>query len=253
MKEVLAASGAKLENGVYSIPTYESYVPVPWEQWEDAFDVAVNVEHVGNGVVSLEMTKYGNQAMKTFSIDMGDGFKVDFPIAKYAYKKSGTYTVKWNATADDGKTISHACTIIIKDEVEINGTPICSITSPTGGGNKDIRVIFDGEAPPVGTDSASLQYDTYTKATEAVSLYAGVEFAKTYEISGVDFTEGKHFRDGGWFAEAPYVEILKNGKWERIETEISKAYPGNSYEAQGAHFETYSFTFGKKLNVTVCA
>ena len=247
MKEVLAASGVTLEGDVWKIPVCEEYTPVPWEQWEDSFDVGMNVEHVGNGVVSIEMVKYGKESMSSFSLDMGDGFTVDFPITQYAYKKAGTYTVRWTATNDEGKTVSHSREIVVKETVEIEGTPICSITAPTGGGNKDVRVIFDGVSPPAGTGSSSLQYDTYTKAAEAVSVYAGIEFARAYEISGVTFTEGMHFHDGGWFAEAPYIEILKGGKWERIETEISKAYPGNSYDAQGAHFESYTFTFSENV------
>jgi hypothetical protein len=225
MKEVLEKSGVKLENGAYSIPVCAEYVPVPWEQWEDAFDVSVSVEHVGNGIVSIEAVKHGEQAIKSFSIDMGDGFKVDFPIAKYAYKKAGVYTVKWSATGSDGTKVSHERMVTIKENVEIKGTPICSVTAPTGGGSKDVRVIFDGEIPPIGTENSGSQYDTYTGAKEAELVWAGVKFAKAYAISGVVFTEGRHFKDGGWFAETPYIEILSGGEWKRIDAEISKQYP----------------------------
>ena len=247
MKEVLLASGATLEGGVWTIPATKEYIPVPWEQWEDNFEVGVNVEHIGNGVVSIEMTKLGKEPLKSFYIDMGDGFTADFSIAQYAYKKAGGYTVKWRAEAQDGTVVSHSRIITIKEEVEVEGTPICSITAPTGGGSKDVRVIFDGDVPPVGTNSSSQQYDTYTGAKEAVSVYAGVQFAKVYEISGVAFTEGKHFHDGGWFAEAPYIEILVGGEWKRVDAEISKPYPGNDFTSQGAFFETYTFTFGKTV------
>ena len=248
MLEVLTKSGIKLSaDGAYMIPKNEGYTPVPWEQWEDEFEVSVTVEHVGNGIVNVGMTKYGEEALASFTLDMGDGFTVDFPIAQYAYKKAGTYTVKWTATGTDGTKVSHSRNIVISEKVEIEGTPICSITAPTGGGSKDIRVIFDGVTPPVGTESSSLQYDTYTKATKAEKVYAGVEFAGAYTISGVKFTEGRHFHDGGWFAETPYIEILKGGKWEKAEAAISKAYPENTPEAQGAGFETYTFAFAEEV------
>ena len=248
MKDILTEYGAVYEDGAWIIQTEESYTPVPWEQWKDAFDVSVNVKHTGNGVVALEMTKYGEEALKTVEIDMGDGKKFDFFVAKYAYNKAGTYTVKWTAVGVDGTTVSHQRKITIKEEVEIEGTPICSVTSPTGGGSKDIRTIFDGVTPSEGTDSSALQYDTYCGGAESDFVYAGIEFKGAYTISGVKFTEGKHFHDGGWFAEAPYIEILTGGEWVKIDTEISKAYPANSLEAQGQYFETYTFTFGKPVD-----
>jgi PKD repeat protein len=247
MKEVLEESGATLEDGKWTIPVTKGYIPVPWEQWEDQFDVSVSVEHIENGVVSVKMTKFGEEQMVSFSLDMGDGFKVDFPIAKYAYKKAGVYTVKWSATGSDGTKVSHERMVTIKENVEIKGTPICSVTAPTGGGSKDVRVIFDGEIPPIGTENSGSQYDTYTGAKEAELAWAGVKFAKAYAISGVVFTEGRHFKDGGWFAEAPYIEILLGGEWKRIDAEISKQYPKNNQADQGASFESYTFAFGKNV------
>jgi hypothetical protein len=178
---------------------------------------------------------------------MGDGMKFDFVVSKYAYKKAGEYTIKWKAVSSSGKQVSHSMKIVLKDEVTVTGTPICSVMQPTGGGNKDMNVMIDGFVPAKGSSDSSLQYDTYCGNSAVTFAYAGMEFDKPYIISGVEFTEGKHFRDGGWFASAPYVEILKDGKWVRAESVISKAYPGNSLEKQGEYFETYVFTFPAEL------
>jgi PKD repeat protein len=254
MKEILSAC-ATVSDGAWKIPQSKTYTPVPWEQWEDAFDVALSVKHVGNGVVEISMSKFGKEELAAIKIDMGDGSVFDCGIARYAYDKAGTYTVKWTATSTDGKAVSHRITIVIKEEVEVRGTPICSITKPTGGGSKDMGVMFDGRVPAVGSGSSSDQYDTYTGAASAEKVYAGIEFEGTYTISGVKFTEGKHFHDGGWFNGAPYVEILKDGVWQRIDAEISKAYPENNIDAQGASYETYTFGFADDVEcegVRIC-
>ena len=247
MKDVLAANGAVCENGVWTLDADAEYVPVPWEQWADEFDVVVKPVHEGNGVVSLGMTVNGKEPISSFEIDMGDGTKFDFVISKYAYKKAGEYTIKWKAVSSSGKQVSHSMKIVLKDEVTVTGTPVCSVTKPTGGGNKDMNVMTDGFVPVKGSSDSGLQYDTYCGGDAVTFAYAGMEFDKPYIISGVEFTEGKHFRDGGWFASAPYVEILKDGKWVRAESVISKAYPENSLEKQGESFETYVFTFDAEI------
>jgi hypothetical protein len=116
-------------------------------------------------------------------------------------------------------------------------------------------VMFDGVVPSAGSSSSEFQYDTFLKNEKPESVYAGIIFDRSYDISGVDFTEGKHFNDGGWFASAPYVEVLVNGVWERVTTKISKAYPENNLKAQGTSYETYTFEFSSEIKcdgVRIC-
>ena len=105
-------------------------------------------------------------------------------------------------------------------------------------------VMFDGYSPYVSDSSSALQYDTYDGGKAKDSIYVGLEFKKTTRISGIDFTEGMHFKDGGWFASQPTVEVLIGGEWKAVTTEISRVYPdGNTKDVHGNNFDIYTFTF----------
>lgn len=241
MKEVLLKNGATENNGTWKICVDSEYIPVAYEQWGDDFDAGLLVTNLGNGEVKLELNVVGNETVRSVKIDMGDGNVFDANLARYAYEKPGEYTIKYTVVGSGGTVVSRERKIKMEDAV--SGTPICSVTAPTGGGSKDINTIFDGVIPYIADTTSSLQYDTYDGGEKKDSVYAGIEFDKTYTLERVEFTEGKHFNDGGWFAEAPTVEILVNGKWQTAKTTISTPYPtGNTKEAHGNNFEVYVFT-----------
>lgn len=244
MSEVLLESGATLKEGVWTLTKDTTYEAVPFEQWTDEFDAGLLVTNEGNGVVKLNLVVNGKEKIKSVTLDMGDGFVANGNLAKYAYAKTGEYTIKYTVVSESGKTVSKERKVIVEDT--LSATPICSVTAPTGGGNKDMGVMFDGYLPYVSDTSSALQYDTYDGGAAKDSVYAGLEFSKTYTISALEFTEGKHFNNGGWFAEVPTVEVLVNGVWKAVEA--TSSYPANNTQAgHGNNFDKYVFTF--KQNV----
>jgi hypothetical protein len=110
-------------------------------------------------------------------------------------------------------------------------------------------VFMDGVKPAKGSNSSTAQYDTYCGGAKSEFVYAGIQFNEPFVLTGVHFTEGKHFKDGGWFDGAPYVEVLVNGQWVKQEAEISEAYPtGTQMEDYGSAFETYTYTFANSVS-----
>jgi hypothetical protein len=240
MSEVLLANGATLKDGVWTLTKDTSYEAVPFEQWTDEFDAGLLVTNKGNGVVAIELVTNGDEKVKSVTFDMGDGFVANGRLAQYAYAKTGEYTIKYTVVSESGKTVSKERKVIVTDT--LSATPICSVTAPTGGGNKDMGVMFDGYTPYVSDTNSALQYDTYDGGKAKDSVYVGLEFAKQYSISALEFTEGKHFNDGGWFAEVPTVEVLVNGVWKAVES--TSTYPSsNSKAGHGNNFDKYIFTF----------
>ncbi|MBO5006077.1 MAG: ADP-ribosylglycohydrolase family protein, partial [Clostridia bacterium] len=244
MSEVLLANGATLKDGVWTITKDTEYKAVPFEQWTDEFDAGLIVTSEGNGVVKLNLVTNGNEKIKSIKLDMGDGFVAYGNLAKYAYAKTGEYTIKYTVVSESGKTVSKERKVIVEDSLA--ATPICSVTAPTGGGNKDMNVMFDGYTPYVSDSNSALQYDTYDGGKAKDSVYAGLEFSGTYTVSALEFTEGKHFNDGGWFAEVPTVEVLVNGVWKAVEA--TSSYPSNNTKAgHGNNFDKYVFTLKQSV------
>jgi len=243
MEQVLVSEGATYKNGAWSIEKDEKYEPVEWEQWTDAFDAGLVVSNVGNGVVKLKLVTNGPDPVKSVKIEI-DGKVYDGMVAQYAFPEEGEYTIKYTVVSESGVKVEKTRTVSVLDLTPVSGTPICSVTNPTGGGSKDLGVIFDGYTPYVSDTSATVQYDTYDGGKEKDSIYVGLEFEKTTKISGIDFTEGMHFKDGGWFASEPAIEVLVDGEWKAVEAEISRVYPSaNTLEAHGNNFDIYTFTF----------
>ena len=177
MKDILTANGATCKDGVWSIYVDSEYETVPYEQWGDeVFEASLSVVYKGNGIVSVDISFVGMEKMESFMLDMGDGFTTDCNISNYAYSRAGVYTVKLTAVSKQGTVVSHERTVEVSDKVNVEGTAICSVTSPTGGGSKSLSSIFDGFAPPKGSDTSSQQYDTYCGGEKSDCVWAGVEF-----------------------------------------------------------------------------
>ncbi len=241
MNQVLEANGATLQNGVWSLQAEEGYSPVPYEQWNDDFVVRMTIKHLGGGEIQLSFDELGIEKAVSYTINFGDGFISDKKILSYKYKEYGLYTVICTVTSDKGTALNLYQKVNVTNVP--NGTPICSVTAPTGGGSKNMSVMFDGFVPYLGGGS-DVQYDTYDGGVYKENAWAGIQFDGKYTISGVEFTEGKHFQDGGWFNGAPYIEVLVGGIWQKVEATISTPYPtGNTQSDYGNSFDTYTFTF----------
>ena len=242
MEQVLASEGAVHKDGAWSVEKDTAYEPVEWEQWTDAFDAGLLVENLGGGVVKFKLVTNGSDPIKAVKLEMPDGKVYNDMLSCYSFPEEGEYTVKYTVLSESGVKVEKERKFVV--EALISATPICTVTSPTGGGSKDMRVIFDGYTPYVSDTDSTLQYDTYDGGSPKDSVYVGLEFEKTTKISGLDFTEGKHFNNGGWFASQPTVEVLVGGEWKAVTSEISRVYPSaNTLAAHGNNFDIFTFTF----------
>ena len=123
------------------------------------------------------------------------------------------------------------------------GTPIARVPNPTGGGNKNLEIIRDGDVPPVGTPDSSRQFDTFHgagAAAPAAEDWIGYSYPTPHVFSRVVFQEGRHFVDGGWF-DTLTVQVRQGGTWTPVAgLTITPAYPAGD---NGVSFETYVLDF----------
>lgn len=128
-------------------------------------------------------------------------------------------------------------------DITQEGDIIATVTAPLGGGNHDINIIRDGDKPEEGNNESKRQYDTFDRNAAPFEEYIGYTYNQTFKFSQIVFQEGKHFYDGGFFANgAPRVQVRKNGTWNDVVTVIDKPYPiGNDRSEFGTSYETYTF------------
>jgi hypothetical protein len=231
-KEVITTYGATENDGIWTFKTDKSYETVPYQQWADDFGGDVIFKMLPNGMVQVVAGSTGKEALKSMEIDMGDGFTMHSGGC-YSYKKTGKYTVKYTFVSEKGTVVT--------------GEKVLKIESvPTGKGITsagDNAMIFDGFTPlPTTTSAAKYQYEL-KPASAGADVWAGIQFDRAFAINGLKFVEGKQNSKGGWFTETPKVEILKDGVWTAIDSEISPAYPGNSQKEQGGSFQPYRIVF----------
>lgn len=124
------------------------------------------------------------------------------------------------------------------------GTPIAFITSPTGGGNRNIEVIRDGIIPPVGNSNPAAQYDTYNGSTTRLFDWIGYVYPTARAFGRLIFQEGIHATNGGFFSGNPKVEIRIGGQW--IETTGLHITP--TYDAIAApNYSVYTLQFNSTV------
>ncbi len=128
---------------------------------------------------------------------------------------------------------------------------IVSVTDPKGTGCHDAEIIRDGHVPKAGESNGKVQYDTFAYNYTDHEEYFGYIFRKATEVREVEFTEGAHFDNGGWFKNGDIrLEILIDGEWTTCEYTVTPEYPNaDTQSAFGAAFQTYTFTLDTP---TVC-
>lgn len=248
-RQVLELSGATFNDGVWYIPRDSAPVSVPFEQWEDGISASLDVVGGSNRCAYVQLAFYAaGEQIDFVRIDMGDGFIIcgAVPVV-YQYSEPGDYTVKCEIKGSSGSELIIERKVTVWQTSSLPGRAVCTVMNPIGGGNKNIDIIRDDVIPEVGSTDSSLQYDTYDGGGKKDFVYAGIEFDIEATLSGVRFTEGKHFWDGGWFDGEPYIEIKTGDSWRKIDATIDRKYPGNTEEEQGASFETYTFTFDSPI------
>ena len=255
MKEVLTKAGATQDGKNWTFEKDNLYIPVAFEQWPDGVFGYLELKASGSTVTIVELTPYAkNEHVVGYTLDMGDGTVFyDVTPQKYTYAQKGTYTITLTVKGDKGSEMK------VQREITTtaNGTAaqlsapiaICYVTTPWGGGSRDLGVISDGKAPT----AAGSQYDTYIlgdphgNPAGSKFAYVGYIYRESKTISQIVFTEGMHFGDGGWF-DTIGVEVLVDGKWVAVEYE----WEGTAYPCKnnGKNYESY--TFKLKSSVT-CA
>ncbi len=119
------------------------------------------------------------------------------------------------------------------------GTIIARITAPTGGGNKSLSIIRDGDMPPVGTKDPKRSYDTYNGGAVATDDWIGYQYTTPQTFAKVIFQEGVNFSDGGYFLNLR-VQVRQAGVWVTVPgLTTTPVYPPND----GISYETYTLNF----------
>lgn len=251
-KEQMKAVGFTESNKVWTVIKEEKVTPVPFEQWpDDVLTVYLTVTPGSEGKVTIKtayvLPKGSDRKDLRVSFDLGDGTVIPGELSAYQYLADGTYTVKCTASVG-GKTTT------VSAEITVSGsgakgfrvTPSCSCTAPQGGGSRDIGVITDGFLPKPGAENA-VQYDTFVGSAQSSAWFA-LNFDHKVTVTGVRFTEGAHFDNGGWFKKTPSVEVLLDGKWVKAESTVSPLYmETDSAASQGDPFETFTFTLAEPV------
>ncbi len=246
-EKALEENGVGYDGAAWLVPVKETeaYAEnglVPYEQWpSDAVCAYLYVSEGVHGKVSLGTAfslPEGYDGEVTQTLDMGDGTVVGAVLGAYQYSEDGEYDISYTVKAGDVE--STAVVSVSVNGADPNGrgfivTPSCSAKSPTGGGNKNIRVITDGTVPDPYSGTAAEQYDTFTGAYSDSEWFA-LEFDHSVLVTAVVFADGKHFSNGGWFDAAPQVQIYKDGAWTGVETSCDIPYGGHE------SFAAFTFT-----------
>ncbi len=131
-----------------------------------------------------------------------------------------------------------------EDNLAGRGQIIASVMRPGGGGSRNPETIRDGVHGKTGERDSKLQFDTFDGGRGPQTEHIGYTFAATHGFKTIVFQEGKHFGDGGWFADGSLgVEVRKGGVWKRVPAQITPAYPRGSTKSDfGKPFETYTIS-----------
>jgi hypothetical protein len=131
------------------------------------------------------------------------------------------------------------------------GTVFTSTLTAIGSqGSSNINIIRDGITPqlsPLYNGSyddlqSSLQYDNRSSSSPYIQ-YFGYTFSGNKTFGKIVFAEGKHFNDGGWFANGSLnVQVRQGGVWMDVASTAVRPYPnGNTKATFGTGFEAYAF------------
>lgn len=241
--EVITAYGATLDNGTWTIKTNLSAEEVPFEQWPDGFGVGIVTGALGNGMIRIYSKLTGDEALASITLDMGDGTVLHELVPVYAYAKTGKYTVKIDAVGANGSTFSDEIEVTIK--ADINATVIGSEITTANNGSADLSVLYDGEIPYKGAPAIANPQVNFSSADG--NVYAGLQFDKAYVINGLKFVEGTNVAKGGWFAEAPTIEVLVDGEWQAVELRSATEYPIGKMSVHRDPYEVYRFNFASPI------
>lgn len=249
MQQAITAAGGKAHDGTWYIPVEQELQTVPYEQWPDGLYVYYDLSSFNNTVylTSVQFLRK-NASMNSYTVDMGDGtvFQGSVPES-HTYAEPGTYCITFTLRTRDGAEYPVQRTVTVQpSDVQI----ICDVMQPQGGGSKNLGVICDG----IQSLNQKGQYDTYVGNRPAADrqTYIGYLYPTARTVSQVQFTEGLHYGDGGWFADGSLkLQLQVDGQWVDAKCSISPDYPvGNSQAVFGSNGETYTFCLETPVECT---
>lgn len=132
----------------------------------------------------------------------------------------------------------------------ISSLDVLSPPSPLAESHPDIEVIRDLKRPPVGDVHVQRQFATSHNGDQSNDDWIGYELTTShgpeFRFVGLEFQEGMHFTDGGWF-ESMVVEVRQGGIWTEVDDlTIEPDYPfekGRVPSFDGIGYQTYDLTF----------
>ena len=245
-KETLEQQGVEKTSAGYAIDPNQTITPAELEQWPDQPSVKVNMS-LKSLALTATATAFDLHDVESIQWDFGDGSEVETgKECLHVYKEEGKYTVTCTVTCKEGNVTTVVSRALVYDNIAIMGTPFAAVTSPTGGGSRDLNVMCDGVMPPNDGSSAE-QYDTYGGWDgEGERLdYFGYTFRREYVFNTLIFQEGAHFFNGGWFKDGgPKVQVRQNGEWVDVTLTEVVNYPNSDEQfAFGNGFEIFTYVF----------
>jgi PKD repeat protein len=178
----------------------------------------------------------------SFSWDFGDaGATATGMSASHTFQNPGTYTVTLTARNADTTKTTQVPVIALdpaQTPLKLLGTPIVSITAPSGAGSRDLNIIRDEVYPTAG--GFIVGYDTYNGQAHAED-YFGYTFGSQYRFTGLDHFYGPRDPEpqGGVF-ESIRVQVRVAGVWTDV-TGLTYAQPYNG--ASAVSFDSVQLTF----------
>ncbi|MBI1747252.1 MAG: PQQ-binding-like beta-propeller repeat protein [Acidobacteria bacterium] len=105
--------------------------------------------------------------------------------------------------------------------IRTDAVAICSVTNPTGNGNRDINAIRQGVWKFCTGTSGYTELNTFNDQFQS-SAYFGVRFPVPQGFNELDFqlggdNDGRLFEGGGWFVEGTVrLEVFDGDRWQMV-------------------------------------
>ncbi|MCI8554356.1 MAG: PKD domain-containing protein [Clostridiales bacterium] len=249
-EEAFVKYGGSINGDSWTIPAGEEIVPPPLEQLPEICPLSIQTAPSGS-TVTFNLRVYDESMIRSVAWDFGDGSNAEGLRVSHQYQSSGLYTVTCTITSVDGETYTRTREWVSGRNIASQGTAGASHMPQGGGGNPDIGVIADGIKPDAGSGGDQDQFDTYHWDATAEEQWIGYTFEEEHTFGMVVFQEGKHFNNGGWFANGLRIQVQRGGQWVDVECSGSTYPVSNSFSDFGDPFETFYFQLNNETGTGI--
>jgi hypothetical protein len=249
-RQSLLMGGGSINGATWNLPDQGAVRPPILEQWplvsNDKPVLIASAETTGKNA-SFRASATDSDGIKSYQWFFGDLSYADGASVTHTYSQNGVYVVVAYVTDMTGNTAWKVLSLNIGGmpvNIAPQGDIIASVTAPLGSGNPDIEVIRDEIKPPAGYDGSLLQYDSFVGDTRVHDEYYGYAFNEEKKFTKLVLLEGKHFSNGGWFANGTLkIQVRQGGVWTNVSAAVSPVYPyGDEQSDYGPSFDEYTFT-----------